>query len=60
MPNSKNCVFFLGCKYSVEPQYSTTDKHAKKCVLGVFLNCTRLALLYESQVIDIDLENAHH
>ncbi len=32
-------------------------KHAKKCVLGVFLNHTRIALVCENLVIDIVLES---
>ena len=33
-----------------------TLKHAKKCVFGVFLNLTRIALVRKNLVIDIILE----
>ena len=33
------------------------DEHAKKCVFGVFLNPTRIALVRKNRVIDIVLKN---
>ena len=40
---SNDCVLSLGCGHSVEPR-----KHNKKCVFGVFLNLTRIALVRET------------
>ena len=34
-----------------------TNKHAKKCVFGVFLNLTRIALVRKNLVVDIVLES---
>ena len=35
----------------------STDKQAKKCVFGVFLKLTRIALVCKNLVIDIVLES---
>ena len=35
----------------------STYKHSKKCVFGVFLFLTRIALVCENLVIDIALES---
>ena len=36
---------------------SSPQKHAKKCVIGEFLNPTRIELVCEHEVIDIVLES---
>jgi hypothetical protein len=38
-----NCVLSLGSRHSVPPR-NLRGKHSKKCVFGVFLNRTRIAL----------------
>ena len=44
---SKNCVLSLGSRHSVEPRNLSpqTQQKAKKCVFGVFLKLTRIALV---------------
>jgi len=42
--STKNCVLTLGFRHSVEPR-NPNSEHAKKCVFGVFLNHTRIALV---------------
>jgi hypothetical protein len=54
--NQNECVLSLGWRHSVDPAISTY-KHSKKCVFGVFLFLTRIALVCENLVINIALES---
>ena len=54
---SKTTVLFHQVADTVLAPGIPTLKHAKKCVFGVFLNLTRIALVRKNLVIYIILEN---